>query len=86
MDIHGWGDVCLELNRLAAAGQWDDMPAKITDEMVETFATIGTYDQIIERVQARFGGYATQIGFTLPVEKPGDEDRLRDKVKQLQAI
>jgi probable F420-dependent oxidoreductase len=86
MDIHGWGDVCLELNRLAAAGQWDDMPGKITDEMVETFATIGTYDQIIERVQARFGGYATQIGFTLPVEKPGDEDRLRDKVKQLQAI
>ena len=86
MDIHGWGDVCLELNRLAAAGQWDEMPAKITDEMVETFATIGTYDQIIEKVQARFGGYATQIGFTLPVDKPGDEERLRDKIKQLQAI
>ena len=66
MDVHGWGDVCLELNRLAAAGQWDEMPAKITDEMVETFATIGTYDQIVDLVKAKFGSYATQIGFTMP--------------------
>ncbi len=71
MDVNGWGDICLDLNRLAAAGQWDEMPAKITDEIVETFATIGTYDQIVNRVKAKFGSFASQIGFTLPVEKPG---------------
>ncbi len=86
MDVHGWGDICVELNRLAAAGQWDEMPAKITDEIVETFATIGTYDQIVDRVKAKFGSFATQMGFTLPVEKPGDEKRLMDKIAELQAI
>ncbi len=86
MDVHGWGDVCLELNRLAAAGNWDEMPAIITDQMVETFATIGTHDQIVEKIQARFGSYATQIGFTLPVEKPGDEARLREKIQAIQAL
>ena len=86
MDVHGWGDVCLELNRLAAAGRWDDMAAQITDEMVETFATIGTHDQIVDKVKARAGSYATQIAFTLPVEKSGDEERLKQKIKEFQAI
>ena len=86
MDIHGWGDVCLELNRLAAAGRWDDMPAKITGEMVEAFATIGTHDQIIDEIRARFGAYATQIGFNLPVESPEDQAGLKGKIEELQSI
>jgi len=86
MDVHGWGGVCLELNQLAAAGRWDEMPTIITDQMVETFATIGTHDQIVEKIQARFGSYATQIGFTIPVEKPGDEARLREKIQAIQAL
>ena len=86
MDVHGWGDVCLELNRMAAAGQWNDMPSIITDEMVETFATIGTYDQITGKIKERFGGYATQIGFSIPSDSPEDEDRLREKIRGLQNI
>ena len=86
MDVHGWGDICLELNRLAAAGQWDDMASQITDEMVETFATIGTHDEIVSKVKARAGSYATQVGFTLPVENPSDEERLKQKIKEFQAI
>ena len=86
MDIHGWGDVCLELNRMASAGKWDDMPAIITDEMVETFATIGTYDQIVGKIKDRFGSYATQIGFSMPADDPGGEERLREKIGELQNI
>jgi alkanesulfonate monooxygenase SsuD/methylene tetrahydromethanopterin reductase-like flavin-dependent oxidoreductase (luciferase family) len=86
MDVHGWGDVCLELNRMQAAGQWDAMPSVITDEMVETFSTIGTHDQIVDKIRARYSGYATQIGFSMPLQRPGDEERLRDKIKEIQAI
>ena len=53
---------------------------------VETFATIGTHDEIVDKVKARAGGYATQVGFTLPVENPGDEERLKQKIKEFQAI
>ena len=86
MDVHGWGDVCLELNRLASAGKWDDMPGVITDEMVETFATIGTHDQIVDKVKERYGSYATQIGFSLPMNGPGDEAKLREKIQELQQL
>ena len=86
MDIHGWGEVCLASNRLAAAGRWDDMAAHVTNEMVETFATMGTYDQIVGKIKDRFGSYATQIGFNLPVEKAGDEERLRSKIAEIQQI
>ena len=86
MDIHGWGDVCLDLNRLAAAGSWDEMAKLITDEMVETFATIGTYDQIVDRVRERYGSYATQIGFSLPSDTPAGEARLKEKIRELQHI
>jgi probable F420-dependent oxidoreductase len=86
MDVHGWGDVCLELNRMQAAGQWDAMPSIITDEMVEAFATIGTHDQIVDKIRARYSSYATQIGFSMPLQRPGDEERLRDKIKEIQAI
>lgn len=86
MDVHGWGEVCLELNRLASAGRWDDMPAMITDEMVEAFATIGTYDQIIGKIKSRFAGYATQIGFSIPAHDPNGEDRLKQKIRELQTF
>ena len=71
---------------MAAAGQWDAMASQITDEIVETFATIGTHDEIVDKVKARAGSYATQVGFTLPVENPGDEERLKQKIKEFQAI
>ena len=71
---------------MTAAGRWEDMAAQITDEMLETFATIGTHEQIVDKVKARAGSYATQIGLTLPVEKPGDEERLKQKIREFQAI
>ena len=86
MDVHGWGDICLELNRMAAAGRWDDMPSLITDEMVETFATIGTYDQIVGKIKERFGGYATQMAFSIPADTLDAEESLKDKILELQKI
>ena len=86
MDVHGWGEVCLELNRLAAAGRWDEMPSKVTAEMVETFATIGTYDQIVDRIRDRFGSYATQIGFNMPVDTDAAQERLRNTIAEIQEI
>ena len=74
------------MNQMAAAGRWDDMPSVITDEMVETFATIGTYGQIIGKIKERFGGYATQISFSIPTDNPDEEERLKEKILEIQNI
>ena len=53
---------------------------------METFVTIGTHDEIVDKVKARAGRCVTQVGFILPVENPGDEERLKQKIKEFQAI
>ena len=61
MDIHGWGDVTMELHRLSLQGRWDDMPSLITDEMIDAFAVIGPHDALPDLVRKRFGGWASSV-------------------------
>ena len=42
LDVHGWGDLQPELNRLSKTGDWATMASLITDEMVDTFVVSGT--------------------------------------------
>ena len=46
LDVHGWGDLQPELNRLSKTGDWATMSALITDEMVDAFSVQGTPDEI----------------------------------------
>ena len=43
---HGLGDLADELKLLSRAQRWEEMPQHITDDVLHTFVTIGTYDQI----------------------------------------
>ncbi len=77
MDQHGWGDTCLKLNALSLEGRWQEMADEISDEMLEQFAVIGTYDQIAERMKRRLGGIVTTVGFAMPVRSEADREKLR---------
>ena len=44
LDVHGWGDLQPELNRLSKTGDWATMSSLITDEMVDAFSVQGTPD------------------------------------------
>src|SRR6185295_7302893 len=37
LDVHGWGDLQPELNRLSKTGDWATMSSLITDEIVDAF-------------------------------------------------
>ena len=50
LDVHGWGDVQPELNRLSKQGDWATMGTLITDEMIDTIAVHGTPDQVAEEI------------------------------------
>lgn len=68
---HGWVDTGKKLHELSITNGWDKMPGLITDEMVHTFAAVGTYDQIGEKVLERVGSFATTV--TLPLPAPEHE-------------
>jgi len=79
---HGWEDIGAQLHSLSISNGWDEMPKLISDEMVKTFAAVGTYEQIADKILERFGSFATTI--SLPVPAPGDEKLLMPSIRRLQ--
>jgi probable F420-dependent oxidoreductase len=63
LDVHGWGDLQPELNRLSKTGDWATMSSIITDDMVDAFCVEGTPDQIGPKVRARYGDLVQRISF-----------------------
>jgi probable F420-dependent oxidoreductase len=84
LEAHGWGDLCEELHELSVQGRWGEMNRVISDEVLAEFAIIGTYDDVIPKIKARWGGLLNTTGFAMPVRSPADEERLRHYIGELQ--
>ena len=84
MSTHGWEDTAARLYRMSVDNRWGEMPGQVTDDMLETFAVIGTHDEIAARLKDAHGDYATSISFDMPTPTSEDEDRLSAIVRQLQ--
>ena len=41
LEMHGWGEIANQLNKLSSSGNFRDMPKLITDEILENIAIIG---------------------------------------------
>ena len=85
LDIHGWGDLCPELYGLSIEGKWQEMGTKITDDMLEEFAVIGTYDEIVPKIKEKCAGMIDRTNFAIPVNSPEDEERPKHMITELQA-
>jgi len=61
LELHGYGDLGRELNALTKAGKWNEMAARIPDEVVHLFAAVGTHKEIAGKIAERFGGLSDAI-------------------------
>lgn len=61
LEMEGWGEVSDVLHDLSISGQWDRLAEHITDEMLDTFAVIGRYDSVGERIKERYGHFADRV-------------------------
>jgi probable F420-dependent oxidoreductase len=84
LDVHGWGELSARLGRLAAQGEWQKMPAEISDEMVDTFSVSGAPDEITAKVKERYDGLLDRISPYFPPRTPQDRERWRGLVRGLQ--
>src|SRR5437868_3983745 len=80
---HGLGDLADRLKLLSRAQRWEEMPQHITDDILETYVTVGTYDTIAGKLCDRYGGVVTHCEFSIPVKSAADKDRLRDLAKTI---
>jgi probable F420-dependent oxidoreductase len=56
LDLHGWGDVAVELTRLSKSGRWQEMPGLIDDDMLHAFAVVAPANELNACVRARCQG------------------------------
>ena len=66
LDLHGWGDLQDELNTLSKRGQWEEMGALITDEILDAFAVVGEPEQVAPELHRRYGDVIQRISFYAP--------------------
>ncbi len=74
-----------EAKLLSRAQRWEALPALISDEVLEAFVTIGTYDVIADRLFERYGSMVTNAEFSIPVRSPEEREILADLVRDLRA-
>jgi probable F420-dependent oxidoreductase len=81
---HGLGDLADRLKLLSRAQRWEEMPQHISDEVLHTYVTVGTYDTIARQLCDRYGGVVTTAEFSIAVKDAADRERLRDLARAIQ--
>ncbi len=66
LDVHGWGEVNQKLGALAARGKWDEMPALITDDILNEVAIVAPPEKVPARIKERYTGLLDRITFYAP--------------------
>ena len=50
LNLHGWQDIHTQAHRMPREGQWNEMAALITDEMLNAFAVVCENEAIFRSV------------------------------------
>jgi probable F420-dependent oxidoreductase len=77
LDFHGWGDLQSELNVLSKQGRWDEMTARISDEMLHTLAVVCENPaQAVSAFQAAYGDLIDHWMCTVEMQNEGLQTQL----------
>lgn len=66
LSLHGMEDLGHKLRSYPKEGRWDEMAALIPNDVLELFATVGTYDRIPAMLERRYGGLADTLSLFIP--------------------
>ncbi len=83
LDHHGWGEIGEELYQLSTQGRWDDMPALVSDEMLDALTISGTLDELPAKVHERYGGAVTTVNLVFGPPYQEQQERQRRMFGQL---
>ena len=68
LELHGWGDLQEELNRLSKEGRWAAMGDLIDDDMLATFAVVAPIDRVAGALKDRWGDVLDRLSFYAPYD------------------
>ena len=83
-ELHGYGDLHPELQRLARENRWQEMAGLIDDELIETIAVVGEPHEIAPKIVERLAGISDSV--SLVNNRAPDPRHLAEVVADLHAI
>jgi probable F420-dependent oxidoreductase len=72
LELHGWGGLHDELNALSKQGEWVKMGELIDDDVLNTFAVVGTPEEIGPELHRRYGDVISRVSFYTPYQSDPD--------------
>jgi probable F420-dependent oxidoreductase len=69
--LHGLEDLGLKLNAMTRQGKWSEMAKEVPDDVVQLFAAVGRWDQIVGAITERFGGLTDALNARANPAQPG---------------
>lgn len=72
-ELEGWGDAADRLKAMAARGRWNEMPAQITDDMLDRLALRGSWAELPEKILKKYSGLLDRVSYYFPVI-PGENE------------
>ena len=81
LEVHGWGDLQSELNRLSKLGRWKEMADLVPDEILAAFSVDASRDDVGTAVHQRYGDLVDRVALYAPYEhRPGHWAGLIDRM------
>lgn len=84
LELWGWKETGERLRALVREGRFRDLAAELGDEIVDAFVPAGRYEEIAERLRARYDGVAQGLCLGLPRE-PAEDAALGRVIERLRA-
>jgi alkanesulfonate monooxygenase SsuD/methylene tetrahydromethanopterin reductase-like flavin-dependent oxidoreductase (luciferase family) len=80
----GLGDLARSATIYSREQRWEELPRMISDDILEQFAVVGTYNEIGRKLVDRYGGLVTDIEFSIAVNDDDDREALRKLARDIQ--
>ena len=74
LEMHGLGDLHVQLNELSRQGRWYEMGDLISDDLLGEIAVIAPVDELAHAVKARYDGLLDRVGYYFPFV-PAEADK-----------
>lgn len=82
LEAHGWEGMQAQWNQMTREGKWMEMAESVSDEMLESFALVGTPQQVAQQLVARSSGTMDRVS---PVIYNPDTELLTELLAQIRA-
>src|SRR4051812_43125121 len=83
-ELHGYGDLHAQLQRLARDDRWSEMAGLVDDELIETIAVVGEPHEIAPKIAERLVGISDSV--SLVNNRAPDPGHLAEVVADLHAL